>query len=109
MLLVALILFLRSLAPGGPDRTRVLVAAHTNAAVDRVLLGLAAHGLTGKDVKSAPSTGLQTRICYVMSNPADKAFKVPLRSAPVCRLPASGQPGAHQQGRAAALAARDIS
>ena len=48
MLLVALILFLRSLAPKSPATLRVLVAAHTNAAVDRILLGLAAQGFTGK-------------------------------------------------------------
>jgi hypothetical protein len=48
MLLVALILFLRSLAPKTPAAFRVLVAAHTNAAVDRILLGLAAQGFTGK-------------------------------------------------------------
>ena len=48
MLLVALILFLRSLAPRTPAAFRVLVAAHTNAAVDRILLGLAAQGFTGK-------------------------------------------------------------
>ena len=48
MLLVALILFLRSLAPGTPACCRILVSAHTNSAVDRILLGLAAHGFTGK-------------------------------------------------------------
>jgi len=44
---VALILFLREARGPGAQRGRVLVAAHTNAAVDRILLGLAAHGFTG--------------------------------------------------------------
>ena len=54
-LLVALVLFLRGAAgaggagaPGRPAaRPRVLVAAHTNAAVDNILLGLAAAGFDG--------------------------------------------------------------
>lgn len=54
-LLVALVLFLRGVAGAGGSgdggrpaaRPRVLVAAHTNAAVDNILLGIAAAGFDG--------------------------------------------------------------
>ncbi len=57
-LLVALILFLREARGPGAQRGRVLVAAHTNAAVDRILLGLAAHGFTGCCMRNICVTAL---------------------------------------------------
>ena len=50
-LLVAMLTFfadqLSTRAPGRPTSNRVLVAAHTNVAVDRVLNGLLDQGFTG--------------------------------------------------------------
>lgn len=65
-LLVALVVFLRQGAPAPPAgrqvasrRHRILVVAHTNAAVDRIILGLAAAGFTGTPV--SPSSLLSAR------------------------------------------------
>ena len=50
LLVAAVHLFLAQRSAPGPLRgCRVAVAAHTNAAVDRVMCGLLETGITGKD------------------------------------------------------------
>lgn len=88
-LVVALILFLRGEAgAGGPTgrrapRPRVLVAAHTNAAVDNILLGLAATGFDGAACKLQPTPRLfpvpkkfllQVSSCQIICNQAIRFY-----------------------------------
>lgn len=73
-LLVALIIYLRQAPPAPPPvkqvasrRHRILVVAHTNAAVDRIILGLAAAGFTGTSASHSTLLSPKTGFLIILS------------------------------------------